>query len=110
MISSAMILPLILTSVMLISSFATVKEAMKTKKTSLSVEDVFQKKVLYYVAAVFVYVIGLFLLPFWIISVAFLLFSFLYWQALPVKKAILVSISIVIVTILVFSKVFYISF
>ena len=58
----------------------------------------------------FVYIGALFLLPFWLASVAFLIFSFLYWKSLPVVKAVVASAAVVAVSMTLFAKVFYIDF
>lgn len=108
--SSAKIVPILLSTVMVVCAVLSLLEAIKSRQLSKTTENVFQMKVLAYVGVFFVYVGALFLLPFWLASAAFLLFSFLYWKSLPLVKAILASAGVVAVSMTLFAKVFYIDF
>lgn len=108
--SSAKIVPILLSLVMVICSASSLMDAIRKRQSNAAVENVFQVKVLAYIGTFFVYVGALFLLPFWVASTAFLLFSFLYWKSLPVIKAVVVSVALVAVALTLFSKVFYITF
>lgn len=108
--SSAKIVPILLSAVMVICAASSLIGAIKTRQTSKSAENVFQVKVLAYIGVFFVYVGALFLLPFWLASTVFLLFSFLYWKSLPVIKAVVASVAVVAVSMTLFAKVFYIAF
>ena len=109
-LSSPKIVPILLSTVMLFCAVLSLLEAIKTRQASKVTENVFQMRVLAYVGVFFVYVGALFLLPFWLASVAFLLFSFLYWKSLSPVKAILASVGVVAVSMTLFAKVFYIDF
>ena len=109
-LSSPKIVPILLSTVMLFCAVLSLLEAIKTRQASKVTENVFQMRVLAYVGVFFVYVGALFLLPFWLASVAFLLFSFLYWKSLPPVKSILASAGVVAVSMTLFAKVFYIDF
>ena len=109
-LSSPKIVPILLSTVMLFCAVLSLLEAIKTRQASKVTENVFQMRVLAYVGVYFVYVGALFLLPFWLASVAFLLFSFLYWKSLPPVKSILASAGVVAVSMTLFAKVFYIDF
>ena len=109
-LSSPKIVPILLSTVMVFCAVLSLLEAIKTRQASKVTENVFQMRVLAYVGVFFVYVGALFLLPFWLASAAFLLFSFLYWKSLPVVKAVVASVAVVAVSITLFAKVFYIDF
>ncbi len=108
--SSAKIVPILLSSVMAICSASSLMEAIRKRQVTKATENVFQVKVLTYIGVFFVYIGALFLLPFWLASAAFLLFSFLFWKSLPLVKAIVASAAVVAVSLTLFSKVFYITF
>lgn len=108
--SSAKIVPILLSSVMVLCSASSLMDAIRKRQASKTTENVFQMKVLAYIGVFFVYIGALFLLPFWLASAAFLLFSFLYWKSLPVVKAVVASAAVVAVSLTLFSKVFYIAF
>ncbi len=108
--SSPKIVPILLSTVMVVCAVLSLLEAIKTRQASKVTEKVFQIKVLTYVGVFFVYIGALFLLPFWLASAAFLIFSFLYWKSLPVVKAVVASAAVVAVSMTLFAKVFYIDF
>lgn len=108
--SSAKIVPILLSSVMVICSASSLMDAIRKRQATKTTENVFQVKVLAYIGVFFVYIGALFLLPFWLASAAFLLFSFLYWKSLPLVKAMVASAAVVAVSLTLFSKVFYITF
>ena len=109
-LASPKIVPLLLSTVMVACAVLSLLEAIKTRQASKVTENVFQPRVLAYVGVFFVYIGALFLLPFWLASAAFLLFSFLYWKSLPPVKAALASVVVVAVSMTLFAKVFYIDF
>ena len=109
-LSSPKIVPILLSAVMVVCAVLSLFEAIKTRQVSKAIENVFQLRALTYVGVFFVYVGALFLLPFWLASATFLLFSFLYWKSLPLVKAILASAGVVAVSMTLFAKVFYIDF
>ena len=109
-LSSPKIVPILLSTVMVFCAVLSLLEAIKTRQASKVTENVFQMRVLAYVGVFFVYVGALFLLPFWLASVTFLLFSFLYWKSLPVVRAVVASVAVVAVSMTLFAKVFYIDF
>lgn len=109
-LSSPRIVPILLSTVMVACAVLSLLEAIKTRQAGKATENVFQSRVLAYVGVFFVYIGALFLLPFWLASAAFLLFSFLYWKSLPPVKAALASVVVVAVSMTLFAKVFYIDF
>ena len=109
-LASPKIVPILLSTVMVACAVLSLLEAIKTRQASKVTENVFQPRVLAYVGVFFVYIGALFLLPFWLASAAFLLFSFLYWKSLPPVKAALASVVVVAVSMTLFAKVFYIDF
>lgn len=109
-LASVKIMPLLLSVIMLYTSIKTIWEAYQVRKKSTEAVDVFQKRIAIYIISSIVYVIAMFYLPFWLSSMLFLLFSYYYWEAFPLLKGALISIAIVEITIIVFSKLFQINF
>lgn len=109
-LSSPKIVPILLSTVMVVCAVLSLLDAIATRQASKVAENVFQMRVMAYVGVSFVYIGALFVLPFWLASVAFLLFSFLYWKSLPPVKAVLASVGVVTVSMTLFAKVFYIDF
>ncbi len=108
--SSAKIVPILLSTVMVVCALLSLLEVIRVKRASQASENVFQLKVLLYIGAYFLYVVALFLLPFWLASVVFLMFSFLYWKSLPVMKAAVTVAATVAISMILFAKVFKIAF
>lgn len=109
-ISSPKIVPVLLSVVMVVCTALSLVEAIRARRACEAVDNVFQMRVLVYVVCVLAYIGALFLLPFWLASAVFLLFSFLYWKSLGPVKAIFASAIVVAVSMTLFAKVFYIDF
>lgn len=108
--SSAKIVPILLSMVMVVCALFSLLDAIRAKRANQASENVFQLKVLAYIGAYVLYVVSLFLLPFWLASVVFLLFSFLYWKSLPLVKAVVTVVATVALSMILFTRVFNIAF
>ncbi|MDQ2079000.1 hypothetical protein RA307_02305 [Xanthobacteraceae bacterium Astr-EGSB] len=108
--SSGMIVPALLSAVMIGSAAHSLAQAIKARRAGGAIERTFEPRVMGYIAAFLVYIGALFVVPFWLASSIFLLFSFLYWKSLSLVNAIVVSVAVVALSMTLFAKVFYIVF